>query len=233
MKDNEKKVVLKPPPVSISDDPRKKFSMPEVANHPVLRFVNRFWKHIRWAQKYHYKDCYLSLQAAYMSCSSTYLKEVVGKKFQDSIDALQSIKRATPPLTDAFATDKEYLTPQANSFVAKISEVFNMLFNSLKIESCILTEFWNVSDPQILGKIIPAELLQYVKMILHLIKCYDPIYFIVSTSICVKEEESMIIPVGDITQLTRKEWNAVITEQVNEMKSNIRFSKFFRMFLIT
>lgn len=221
---SDKKMELKSSSLADPDDPRKKFSIPEVAYHPLLKYINRFWKHIRWIQKYHYEDCYLILQKSYISCSNKYLKDVVCSKFYEEISTSQSIKRSQPVPTDPFATDDEYKTQQSDRYVVRITEVLSTLFNNFRKESCILTEFWGITDPQTMSKIIPDNLLQYMRALIEMIKNFDNIYLIVVRSICAREEETSLIPIKHIVDVPRKEWNAVIKEQVDSMKS-IKLSK--------
>lgn len=199
-------------------DTRKKFSIPGVSRHPLLKWINGYWKFVRWLQKYHY-HCYEKLQKAYIGCASSYLKDPVGTNFKSKVESMVEYKRPNPVSTDPFSTDEDYLSSPCKSFAEKIQFTFNEFFLNLRNEGCILTEFWKLTDSELLSKLIPHEFLQYVENMMTSIQNFDPLYYIIPYTICSHEEQRSIIPIDSITAIARENWNNYIEEQLTAMNN--------------
>ena len=209
------------PPLAKRPVARTKFSVPDTSNHPLLKSINLYWNFIKWAKVYYYDSCYLKIRKTYMQCANSYFLSVVGTRFIQKVPIINSLERSKPVPTEPFATDDEYLQPQAKQLVSLIEETLNDFFHSLEIEGCALTEYWRIHDRHTLSQIVTKQMIEYNKALIEAIKMYDPIFCIVPYRICARAEKKSVIPISDIAKVSREFWKSYI----NGMFADLREQK--------
>ncbi|OHT01819.1 hypothetical protein TRFO_07381 [Tritrichomonas foetus] len=198
----------------------KKYSIPSVSEHPLLKVANLYWKFICWEKIHYYEDCYLQLQKIYINCSNAYFLKHTGERFIKNIAMLQSSTRPKPVPTDPFATDDEYSDPHSQLFVHNINRFLSDFFNGINAEACILSEFWKITDPSTLGQIITKPTIESVKAFMEAVKLFDPLFLIIAYRLCANADKNSIVPLDEIVAVPRSAWQNHLKKMFAEVRSS-------------
>jgi hypothetical protein len=194
-----------------------------VDDHDILRSIWLYSKFILWIRDFdplRYREI---ANGAYLKCAQEYLDSVCDLQ-HTTVLIKQYHRNRAPSTSDPYYIDDELTSAAAREISTGLTKDLGKLFRAIRVELCILTEFWGIEETSTLQQIISKTLIKSAKLLFQAAAAYDPFFGMKSYGICAAAAKEIRISIARIIDAPRKFWDGWIAGQ-RDLLSKVKTSK--------
>jgi hypothetical protein len=197
-----------------------------VERHEVLASVFPYWRFLYWIRDFA-PDCYVDIaRKYYLRCANEYLSALLSDMVREKNALITPYlpKSGKSSSSEPYALGNELTSDYAVQISAKLKETLATVFDTLRVEACVLTEFWGIDDSQSLASVVPKDLIEVLVALFTSVSDYDRFFAMKSYGICHAAAQRLRIPINSIVDDPKKRWNKFVQKQ-KAMLADVKTSK--------
>ena len=196
---------------------KKKFSE-NLESHMVIRSIFPYWKFCYWIHEY-FSDCYHDIVYKYYAdCARVYAESSLLTEVGVAWAKTEQFIKGKAPQNEPFYVDDDLLSNNARTVSEHLKSTLNHLFQAIRLESCIIMEFWQIDDVMIVPQMISARFLEHFTKLMNSVTQFDPFFAMKAYGMCRAASQISKVPVNMLVDIPRQIWEQFMEKQKELLK---------------
>ena len=190
----------------------KKFSE-NLESHKVFRSIFPYWKFFYWMREY-FPDCYHDIvYSYYMACAKQYAEHELLQPVYELWVMVQQYTKGKNPSSEPFHVDEDLSSASATEISAKLKTTLGRVFSAIKMEACIVTEFWQIDELMLVQQMMSEKFWESLTRLIDAITMFDPFFAMKSYGMSFAAGQVSKVPMNMIIDIPRKIWEEYMKKQ--------------------